>query len=117
MSNGRASRCDAGVRPPLIVFSDAPQAFAPRAAWTLQTMLAPLGRRLVLTREPAHAGGAALAYTSAPVPGVPTIPCSAAALALLAGRPAAAGRRFRAAVKRRRQRRGRLRGGSPRRPF
>ena len=80
------------MRPPLTVFSDAPQAFAPRAAWTLQTMLAPLGRRLVLTREPAHAGAAALAYTSAPVPGVPTIPCSAAALAMLAAeRPLPAG--------------------------
>ncbi len=80
------------MRPRLTVFSDVPQAFAPRAAWTLQTMLAPLGRRLALTREPAQVGGAALAYASVPLPGVPTIPCSAAALELLrAGRPLPAG--------------------------
>ena len=48
--------------PELSVFVGAPEAFAPRAAWVLETLLAPLGRRAVVTRDPAQAGGAALAY-------------------------------------------------------
>ena len=73
---------------PLTVFADVPDAFAPRAEWALGTMLAPLGRRAALTRDPAASGGAALAYAPAPVAGVPTIPCSSAAMDVFAaGRP------------------------------
>ena len=54
----------------------------PRAAWVLETLLAPLGRRAAVMRDPAQAGGAALAYAPAPVAGVPTIPCSAEAMEL-----------------------------------
>ena len=76
----------------LAVFVDAPGGFLPRAKWVLDTMLAPLGRRVALTRDPAPASGAALAYAEAPVAGVPTVPCSAAALDLFAaGKPLPAG--------------------------
>ena len=69
-----------------------PTRFAPRAAWVLQTLLAPLGRRVAVTRDPAAASGAALAYAAEPVAGVPTIPCDAGAMELLAaGRPLPAG--------------------------
>jgi hypothetical protein len=78
--------------PELAVFVGAPEAFAPRAAWVLETVLAPLGRRAAATRDPAQADGAALAYAAEPVAGVPTIPCDAGAMDLLAGgRPLAAG--------------------------
>ena len=69
--------------PPVMVFTDAPEALTARLTWTLQTMLAPLGRRPALTRDPAAAGASALAYASAPVPGVPTIPWTAEAAELL----------------------------------
>ena len=76
----------------LQVFVGAPGGFAPRAAWALSTMLAPLGRRPRIVSDPAQAGGAALAYAPAPVPGVPTIPCDAAAMELFAAaRPLPAG--------------------------
>ncbi len=39
--------------PELTVFIGAPDAFAPRADWVLQTLLAPLGRRAAVTRDPA----------------------------------------------------------------
>ncbi len=68
----------------LEVYVDAPDAFVRRAAWALTTLLAPLGRRLALTRDPTRAEGAALAYAPHPVPGVPTIPRSDAALDLFA---------------------------------
>ena len=78
--------------PELAVHTDTPDGFLPRARWTLDTMLAPLGRRAALTRDPAPASGAALAYAAAPVAGVPTIPCSAAAMELFAAqRPLPAG--------------------------
>ena len=78
--------------PELTVYADAPDAFAPRAGWVLQTLLAPLGRRVAVTRDPAAASGAALAYAAEPVAGVPTIPCDAGAMELLAaGRPLPAG--------------------------
>ena len=70
--------------PELAVHVDVPDGFLPRAQWVLDTMLAPLGRRAALTRDPAQSGGVALAYAAAPVEGVPTIPCSAAALELFA---------------------------------
>ena len=57
--------------PALGVFYDGPGAFAPRAAWALDVMLAPLGRRVALTRDPAAAAPCALAYAFAPVDGVP----------------------------------------------
>jgi len=69
--------------PPLRVFTDAPEPLTARVAWTLQTMLAPLGRRAALTRDPAEAGVAALAYSTAPLPGVPTIPWTSEAAELL----------------------------------
>ena len=76
----------------LVVFIDVPDGFVPRARWALDTMLAPLGRRAALMRDPAQSGGAALAYAASPVEGVPTIPCSAAALELFANeRPLPAG--------------------------
>ncbi len=78
--------------PALSVFVGAPESFAPRAAWVLETLLAPLGRRVAVTRDRAQAGGAALAYAPEPVAGVPTIPCDAGAVELLAaGRPLPAG--------------------------
>ena len=78
--------------PVLTVFVGAPDAFAPRAEWTLQTLLAPLGRGAAVTRDPAQASGAALAYAAEPVAGVPTIPCDAAAMELVAAeRPLPAG--------------------------
>ena len=58
----------------------------------LRTVLAPLGRRAAITRDPAAAGGAALAYAAEPVAGVPTIPCDAGAMELIAaGRALPAG--------------------------
>jgi peptidoglycan/xylan/chitin deacetylase (PgdA/CDA1 family) len=69
--------------PPLPVFTDAPEALTARTGWTLQTILAPLGRRAVLTRDRAGAGATALAYASAPVAGVPTIPWTNEAADLL----------------------------------
>jgi hypothetical protein len=79
-------------QPETHVFVGAPEAFAPRAAWVLETLLAPLGRRAVVTCDPAQATGAALAYAPEPVAGVPTIPCDAAAMDLIAGgRPLPAG--------------------------
>ena len=78
--------------PELTVFIGAPDAFAPRAEWTLRTLLAPLGRRAAVTRDPAQASGAALAYAAEPVAGVPTIPCDAGAMELIgAERPLPAG--------------------------
>ncbi len=74
--------------PKLTVFVGAPEAFAPRAEWVLTTILAPLGRRVAVTRDPAAASGAALAYSAEPVAGVPTVPCDAGAMELIAaGRP------------------------------
>jgi len=69
--------------PELTVYVGASERFAPRAAWVLKTLLAPLGRRATVTRDPARAGGAALAYAPEPVPGVPTIPCDDGAVELL----------------------------------
>ena len=78
--------------PELAVHVDVPDGFLPRARWALDTMLAPLGRRAALTRDPAQSAGAALAYAAAPLEGVPTIPCGAAALKLFAAeRPLPAG--------------------------
>jgi peptidoglycan/xylan/chitin deacetylase (PgdA/CDA1 family) len=68
----------------LDVFYGGPDAFAPRAAWALDTMLTPLGRRVALTRDQAAAASCTLAYAATPVDGVPTIPCSAAAMELFA---------------------------------
>jgi hypothetical protein len=70
--------------PALEVYVDAPPAFVPRAAWVLRTLLAPLGRSVALVTDAARAGSAALAYAPAPVAGVPTIPCSAAAAEMFA---------------------------------
>ena len=76
----------------LEVYVDAPEAFVPRAAWALETLLAPLGRTVAVIREPARAGEAALAYAPAPVAGVPTIPRSDEAMDLFAAsRPLPAG--------------------------
>jgi hypothetical protein len=78
--------------PELTVFVGAPDAFAPRAEWVLRTVLAPLGRRAAITRDPAAASGAALAYAAKPVADVPTIPCDAGAMELIAaGRALPAG--------------------------
>jgi hypothetical protein len=71
--------------PDLTVYVDAPEAFAPRASWVLETLLAPLGRRAAVTRDPESRGRAALAYAPEPVTGVPTIPCDAGAMQLIAG--------------------------------
>ena len=43
----------------LVVFVDVPDGFLPCARWALDTMLAPLGARAALTRDPARSGGAA----------------------------------------------------------
>jgi len=70
-------------RAALRIFTDAPEALTARLTWTLQTMLAPLGRRPAFTRDPAAAGESALAYAVVPVPGVPTIPWTNEAADLL----------------------------------
>jgi hypothetical protein len=76
----------------LEIYVDAPEAFVPRAAWVLETLLAPLGRTAAVTRDPARAGEAALAYAPVPVTGVPTIPRSDEAMDLFAAsRPLPAG--------------------------
>ena len=78
--------------PEIPVFVGAPDAFAPRAEWVLQTLLAPLCRRAAITRDPAQADGAALAYSAEPVAGVPTLLCDAGAMELIAAeRPLPAG--------------------------
>ncbi len=78
--------------PELQVYVGAPEAFAPRAEWVLRTLLAPLGRGATFTRDPAQASGAALVYAAGPVAGVPTIPCDAGAMELIAAeRPLPAG--------------------------
>jgi hypothetical protein len=78
--------------PAIEVFVGAPEEFAPRAAWVFETLLAPLGRKASVTRDPAEAASAALAYAPEPVTGVPTIPCDPAAMELLAAeRPLPAG--------------------------
>ena len=69
--------------PPLPVFVAAPAAFMPRALWVLDTVLAPLGRRAEVVGEREAASGCALAYAPKPVAGVPTLPCSPDAVALL----------------------------------
>ena len=68
----------------LEVYVDAPEAFVPRATWALETLLAPLGRTVAVTREAARAGEAALAYAPVPVADVPTIPRSDEAMDLFA---------------------------------
>ena len=70
--------------PQITVYVGSPDAFAPRAAWVLETLLAPLGRRSAVTHDPAEAAGAALAYAPEPVAGVPTIPCDPGAMELIA---------------------------------
>ena len=70
--------------PELKILVDAPDEFVPRAAWALDTLFAPLGRRARLVRERAAAGDCALAYAPVPVPGVPTIPTSAVAMEVFA---------------------------------
>jgi hypothetical protein len=78
--------------PELQVFVGAPEEFAPRASWVFETLLAPLGRRVAVTRDPAQARSAAIAYAATPVAGVPTVPCDAGAMELFAaGRPLPAG--------------------------
>jgi hypothetical protein len=78
--------------PEISIFVGASELFAPRAAWVLETLLAPLGRRAEITHDPAQAHGAALAYAPEPVAGVPTIPCDAGAMELIAAeRPLPAG--------------------------
>jgi len=78
----------------LDVFVDAPAAFKPRAEWVLDTLLAPLGRRVRPVGERDAAGGCALAYAPAPVAGVPTIPCDAGAMDLFRRRRPLAGGAF-----------------------
>jgi len=80
--------------PGVAIFVDAPDAVLARTRWALDTMLAPLGRTAAVTRDPAQASGAALAYAPEPIAGVPTIPCSAAALDLFAADRALPGRAF-----------------------
>lgn len=74
--------------PALDVLYDGPDGFVPRAAWVLDTLLAPLGCSARLIRERGAAQGCALAYAAAPVDGVPTVPLDAGAAHLFdAGRP------------------------------
>ena len=49
--------------PELTVFVGAPDAFAARAEGVLRTLLAPLGRRAAVTRDPAQASGASKSRT------------------------------------------------------
>jgi len=66
------------------VYVETPPDWRPRAEWVLATLLAGLGRRPRFTDVPEEASGVALAYAPRPVPGVPTVPLSAAATALFA---------------------------------
>ncbi len=66
------------------VHIEAPASFMPRAIWVLDTLLAQCGCCVAVTTDAASADRACLAYAAAPVPGVPTIPCSAAAMELFA---------------------------------
>ena len=66
------------------VWVDCPPSFAHKAAWVLTTLLATRGVRteVVFGNDADGARGCALAYAAAPVPGVPTVPRSAAAVEL-----------------------------------
>lgn len=73
---------------PIEIYDGGPEAFAPRARWVFDTLLAPLGRAPLMVRERTAAGHCALAWAREPVPGVPTLPCADEAMdVLLAGRP------------------------------
>ena len=52
--------------PELAIHVDVPDGLTPRAQWTLDTMLAPLGRCAALTRDPSQSAGAAFVYAAAP---------------------------------------------------
>jgi hypothetical protein len=69
---------------------DAPPLLAAKAAWVLTTLLAACGARADVHVNPpagaAQVGSCALAYAAQPVPGVPTLPLSAAALELFTER-------------------------------
>ena len=112
-SRARGRTCDARrgrVTPAraCTVFVDVPDGFAPRAAWVLETMLAPLGRRVAVTRDPAQAGGAALAYARGAGRRRADDPVRRRRHGAPRRRTAAAGRRLRGARERRRRRRRRL---------
>lgn len=81
--------------PVIDVFNAAPERFGARAAWVLTTLLAPLGRRVRVTRDVADLPGCALAYAAQPQPGVPTIVCAPAAMELLASERALPAASFR----------------------
>lgn len=68
----------------LPVYVDAPDAFVPRATWVLETLLAPLGRGVEVTRDPGRAPQSVLAYAPDAVPGVPSLPRSDEAMTLFA---------------------------------
>jgi len=66
------------------VYLDTPDGFARKAEWVLATMLAALGVPLRVVRDRSEAAACVLAYALAPVPGVPTLPCSGDAIDLIA---------------------------------
>ena len=61
----------------LTIFVGSPDTFAPRAAWVLQTVMAPLGRRVAITRDPAAAAALVRGVAGRRRAGDP---CSAAAI-------------------------------------
>ena len=66
----------------LVVVVDAPAGFVARAVWVLDTLLTQAGCRVTATSDSHRAADACLAYAPTPLPGVPTVPCSAAAMDL-----------------------------------
>ncbi len=76
----------AGQTAEVSVFIDVPDALANKARWVLETLLAAVWVRPRFVTDAAAAVGCALAYAPQPVAGVPTIPVSDEAAALIAER-------------------------------
>jgi peptidoglycan/xylan/chitin deacetylase (PgdA/CDA1 family) len=77
-----------GAGPAVAVYVAVPDRMRPRAEWVLSTLLAAAGARLEAVADAERAPVCVLAYATAPVPGVPTLPFSEeAADLLLSGRP------------------------------
>jgi peptidoglycan/xylan/chitin deacetylase (PgdA/CDA1 family) len=67
------------------VFVGAPPDFFAKASWVLATLCAASGATVLTVREPDRAASCALAYAPLPLPGVPTVPQSADAVAVIRG--------------------------------
>jgi len=72
--------------PYLPVLVDAPDGLLAKARWVLATLLAAAGARPRFVEDPETGGVPALAYAPRPVEGVPTVPLSSEAVALIGDR-------------------------------